>query len=63
MRLLGGDKEGVMTTWQLFIQGLGYLMLVDLGCLLMFCGIAWLKSLRERREVAQLKAMYAREGR
>ena len=52
-----------MTTWQLFIQGLGYLMLFDMGCALLFCGIVWWESGRKQREVEQLEDWYAREGR
>ena len=52
-----------MTTWQLFIQALGYLMLLDLCVVLL--GAAWLlrAERREAREVKQLERMYAREGR
>ena len=51
-----------MTTWQLFIQALGYLMLFDL-CVVVL-GAAWLlhEERREEREVKQLERMYARRG-
>jgi len=62
VRLLGGEKEGVMTTWQLFIQGLGYLMLFDIGCALLFFGIVWWESGMEQPELEQWEDWYAREG-
>lgn len=51
-----------MTLWQTFIEGLGYLMLGDLAAIIFGCAYLLWKDRRERREVSQLNAMYAREA-
>jgi len=44
-----------MTTWQLFIQALGYMMLVDMGCVLLLGSVILWDEWREECERKELE--------
>ena len=46
-----------MTTWQLFIQALGYLMLVDLGCVLLLGSLILWENWQEDCERKELERL------
>ena len=53
------NTEGAdaMTTWQLFVQALGYLMLLDLGGVLVICAVLLWHEHRESRETQEIQEL------